>query len=463
MDGDRSERIKQQLSWHKRIGRDVNIPAGFHAFRKAKAWGAMVKAVQRHQLGTSHRKLPEPEQIDENFDPFVGVEITPDVGDSVNDDNCSIPGGDDDNDGVRSNVGSGSDEFPNTDDDDDVASNTDIVADEVSAHHISLDPVVDSECEDIGCEGEDADEGDEELMESNHAFAVKLGVVPPRSTRDAGCQLPSPYTAGCTWSREDWSCSYDAVFMAFWSLYEQSSQNWRCNWRERALEWNGPLGENFDHLIILAATPVSIQDRMGWFCRYRDRLRNQLSRKDPGSFPRRGQVPASASRILELLFGKATGPYLEQRLICRSCEESSRAEREICFLALGGLQKDKTQVWLHTIWAEFVNRSKTEAAHMGTMCPHCRGPNEVQDLRMPEVPWIWFEHERSSPVWPSLTLGFDSPTQRLRYSLRVIIYAGGNHFTVELLLSGWSRDTTRIAEVGVRGHRLCRGREGERS
>jgi hypothetical protein len=55
--GDKAIRIKEQLSWHKRIGGDVNIPRGFHSFRKTKAWVAMVKAVQRHLHGVSHQKL----------------------------------------------------------------------------------------------------------------------------------------------------------------------------------------------------------------------------------------------------------------------------------------------------------------------------------------------------------------------------------------------------------------------
>jgi hypothetical protein len=94
------------------------------------------------------------------------------------------------------------------------------------------------------------------------------------------------------------------------------------------------------------------------------------------------------------------------------------------------MQQNKNPIGLHMIWAEFINHSKKKPAHLGTACPHCRDQNEVRVLRMPEVPWIWFERKRSSPVWPSLTLEFDSPTQWLRYSLRVIIYAGGNHFTV---------------------------------
>jgi hypothetical protein len=57
VDGDRADRIKEQLSWHRRIDGDVNIPTRFHEFRKAKAWVAMIQAVQRHLDGVAHQKL----------------------------------------------------------------------------------------------------------------------------------------------------------------------------------------------------------------------------------------------------------------------------------------------------------------------------------------------------------------------------------------------------------------------
>ena len=53
----RAERIKEQLSWHRKIGGDVNIPKGFHKFRKGKAWVAMVQAVRRHLRGKAHQKI----------------------------------------------------------------------------------------------------------------------------------------------------------------------------------------------------------------------------------------------------------------------------------------------------------------------------------------------------------------------------------------------------------------------
>lgn len=57
IDGVNARLINKQLRWHKRIGGDVNIPNGYSTFRKAKAWVAMVKAVQRYKRGISRRKL----------------------------------------------------------------------------------------------------------------------------------------------------------------------------------------------------------------------------------------------------------------------------------------------------------------------------------------------------------------------------------------------------------------------
>lgn len=60
---DKVDRIKEQLFWHKRIGGDINIPAGFHSLHKAKAWVVMVRAVQRHLHGVAHQKLKGTYQV----------------------------------------------------------------------------------------------------------------------------------------------------------------------------------------------------------------------------------------------------------------------------------------------------------------------------------------------------------------------------------------------------------------
>jgi hypothetical protein len=226
-----------------------------------------------------------------------------------------------------------------------------------------------------------------------------------------------------------------------------ASASWRDDWIRYAPDWNGPLGNNFDHFILLADTSVSTQDRADWFCHYRDRFRDQLSHTDPRSFPHQGQLPASASRILEVMFGRSAGPYLEQHLACTNFGALSQAERDIGLITMG-LECDwSTPVSLHTVWTTFVHRVGTETFRWNATCSRCRGPNKVWELKMPAVPWIWFERDQHSPVRPSLALTFGPQPLQLTYSLRAIVYSGGNHFTVRFReqSGGWWRHDGRVA------------------
>jgi hypothetical protein len=374
-------------------------------------------------------KPAEPEETSEDTNPFTGMEIASDTEDS-------------DNYNAHSDIAGSSDD--NCSDVDD-SGDTDVIMEDALAHDILLDSVANSEDEnsdpeddsDIDIEGEEeleiweSQEGDGIPAEFNHGFSgAELGIVPPQPTPRTADQHTQRYTAGCMWTAENWSCSYDAVFMAFWSLYEQSSTSWHDDWMRFAPDWNGPLGNNFDHLILLANTSVGAQDRAEWFCRYRDCFRDQLSHADPSSFPRRGQLSASASRILEAMFGRSTGPYLEQHLACTNCEMPSQTEREIGLLTMGLGCNRETPVSLQTVLTTFVHRAETDVHRLDATCSHCQGPNKVEGVKMPAVPWIWFERDRCSPVGPSLALTFDSQPLQLNYSLRAIIYSGQDHFTI---------------------------------
>lgn len=379
----------------------------------------------------------DPEELDNGDDPFTKIEIASDMDDSDAGDNTepsAVVGCDSDDSIVRA------------------------LENIILANDILLDSAANSgdESVDIGdwgtdSEVEDADfsdegmdtggEGDNQINPQEEEVGgqaglerwfngVELGIVPPTPAHGAGDRQPEPYRAGCKWTSADWSCSYDAVFMSFWVIYEQSSVGWRGNWIQHTPDWNTPLSDNFDHLVLLAGTQVNARDHTVWFSCYRDRFRDQLSRMDPRTFPRRGPVSASASRILQIIFGRDPGPYLEQHLVCLDCGALAQAECEMCFLAAGcGLDRN-IPTSLDAVWEQFIQRCQRDPFHPRGRCSLCRGPNKVQGLEMPDVPWIWFERERPSPVGPSLTLTFDSPPQRLSYSLRSIIYAGQNHFTV---------------------------------
>ena len=109
----------------------------------------------------------------------------------------------------------------------------------------------------------------------------------------------------CAWVMEDWSCSYDAVFLSFLSIYERSSADWRNDWIRHSRDWNTPLGNDFDHLIILTGTPVGTCDHAEWFSRYCDRFCDQLSQKIRCHFHAEGRsqhLPAGSpkSHLVEI-------------------------------------------------------------------------------------------------------------------------------------------------------------------
>lgn len=273
------------------------------------------------------------------------------------------------------------------------------------------------------------EEGDEGLLEFDNWFdGVELGIIPPIPTPRTEDQQPQRYIAGCKWDSEDYSCPYDAYLMCFWSLYEQSSATWRNEWIRHSENWNIPLSNNFDHLILLTDSPTNTRDLTAWFSHYRNSLRKQLSDADPRSFPRNGPVLASASRILGVTFGRITGPYLEQNLTCSECGMSTMAQIDTRYV-MHGRGRDRRTASLQVVWEQFVERHSESPFGQQAKCDCCEGQNRVEGLRMPETPWIWFERQRRSPVEPSPSLTFNSPSQQLRYSLQSAIYTGERHFT----------------------------------
>ena len=258
VDGDKVTRIKGQLSWHRHVGGDINIPKGFHGFCKVVAWVAMVRAVERHAHGVADQKLKgmymlscriihilkrftEPDELDNISDPFADIEIASDA--------------DGNNDGNNGNNAASPTVVSHDDDDpsilrtiENLILENDVLLDSATN---SGDESIDFEDEETDSEVEDADfldegmnvggEGDNRASQQedeeggrgtlNHWFdGVEFGVVPPAPTCSTGDRQLQKYRAGCRWVSADWSCSYDAVFMSFWAIYEQSSASWRGNW-----------------------------------------------------------------------------------------------------------------------------------------------------------------------------------------------------------------------------------------
>ena len=52
---------------------------------------------------------------------------------------------------------------------------------------------------------------------------IDEGIKMPRLPHDGCRTVARSFQAGCVWARNDWSCAYDTVFMAFFTIYWQSS------------------------------------------------------------------------------------------------------------------------------------------------------------------------------------------------------------------------------------------------
>lgn len=213
--------------------------------------------------------------------------------------------------------------------------NSSVYEDEGECYEIAEVTVVD-----MGDDGMDVDEG-----ETTGEMDVDEGVVADEVDPDEAVEKARPrceergtavpFRAGCVWSEQNWSCPYDADFMAFFAIYWQAPPAWRDDWRQQTLEWTGKLADHFDILLEALDSPrYSPEELSQLFSSSRDQFRQQLANHNPQKFPHTGWVLASASAILEVLFGSINGPSIEEHLICTRCGADSQTSHHFPLLAL---------------------------------------------------------------------------------------------------------------------------------
>lgn len=306
---------------------------------------------------------------------------------------------------------------------------------------------------------DDEDQADEVRAMTACTTADKMDIdeaaITPRPDHEV-CRMVFPLRAGCVWTRPDWSCAYDVVFMAFFSIYRQSSLTWRDDWRKQSPEWTTQLADRFDLLLEALDLPGYSRDALSKvFSRLRDHFRDQISSFNPQRFPRRGQVLTSVCAILELLFGSVRGPGIEQHVSCTSCGLASRTSRHFPYLGLPVLAEDYRRETdprfapSETLLARFVESMATKSPPCGA----CHGPTQIQSITMPNSPWIWFETNGDTTMAPSPTMLIKLSNRHIVYDLHAIIYLGGDHFTARMQdspHSWWSYDG--MWEFGVPRH-----------
>lgn len=260
--------------------------------------------------------------------------------------------------------------------------------------------------------------------------------------------------AGCMLDRDNWSCSYDSVFMSFFFIYKKSPSAWRSKWSQQVPTWNGPLEAAFDKLIAMAHNRQHSQATLSQeFTSFREGFRDQLSLVNPVYFKRYGQVSASVCNILSYLLGGVVTqePHLNQQLVCNRCGTSAPARCSFPLLGSTELlrtfrhQDDPEYLPLQIAVTRYVEHS-SHNAHLHR-CPGCPGSLSVGSLTIPDMAWLWIELcDSKSPVSPSLRLVFHVQAQRQVYNLQAVIYNGGNHFTARFFdhsSTWWNYDDMR--------------------
>lgn len=249
--------------------------------------------------------------------------------------------------------------------------------------------------------------------------------------------IAAPFQAGCVWTRQNWSCAYDVVFMVFFSIYQQSPPSWRRDWRWQSPDWTVQLADHFDLLIEALNSPERSPRALSTlFSSLRDQLRDKLSKFEPERFPRTGPIPASACRILEILFGSIHGPGIDQRLSCNNCGTTSQTSHHFPLLALPVFRRDYRRksdprfVSSETLVTRFIESLATPPS--SPPCGSCHGTTQARTLSMANFPWIWFEVKGDNTMSPSPAVLIKLSDQRLAYDLHSIIYLGGDHFTARI-------------------------------
>lgn len=271
-------------------------------------------------------------------------------------------------------------------------------------------------------------------------------------TTDEHRWLPENLKAGCVWDDDNYSCAFDVVFMAFYSMYGQSDSTWRNTWKAESPLWNVQLGSLFDAL--LAATNIknpSAEQCSSWFSSCRNVFRNQVTQSEPVAFPH-GRRFAPVSKLLHrILGGVEAEPFAYQDLICTTCGATKNDKRlSLSYIGcppnLDRLRhsEDPTILPLQQLLTRFIETHQTEPAQIYQTCTDCSAPRRVRSLRLVESSWTWFEIQKNHQfILPSLEISYQPQITQRTHTLQGIIYLGNGHFVARMrkdLTMWWNYD-----------------------
>ena len=256
--------------------------------------------------------------------------------------------------------------------------------------------------------------------------------------RDKALSLP----AGCMWVAN--SCAYDTFFMLMFSIYRDSSGEWKSLFQSMGA-WYLFLVNQFECLM----TPANFSSTER-FSECRDRLRTLLSQHDSELFSPSGERHTSIRQVFEILEKSSCRNFtLSQKFTCaRGCE----SECNILHLPDACTSGNWTNTARRT---GFVYRREEASIQLfidlqiaakiqrgrGSWCSRCQGSQTSQvHLRDPS-PWLYFgipPNVRPHPELPPTLEIRGDITNMLTYRLSAVVYYNGQHFT-----GAWAnRDTS---------------------
>jgi hypothetical protein len=264
---------------------------------------------------------------------------------------------------------------------------------------------------------------------------------------------PLLLSAGCSWTAENWSCAYDSVFMSLYGVYATSSPQIRRDFISISALANS-LVQSFEVLSLPLSHTTSV------FNHQRDNLRDSLSAVDPEMFRRVGQIGASVSAIIDIVFPSST----RQLIILPSCPRrcsfiqsfsESLSDNLNTFPSVmvppemrigGGTQNS---VHLDAYISDFITKASQNREHLmnfpnQTTCRECSSTfSGASAVFLKPPPLLFFEVPAEAglsvcSVLPSPYIKVPSLHCQVSYRLAAVIYLGGYHFTCRLVMNDYA-------------------------
>lgn len=250
-------------------------------------------------------------------------------------------------------------------------------------------------------------------------------------------KLNSKALPGCTWSKT-WSCAYDCVFMALYSIHRCSTEEWRLRWSV-ATPCAVALAQKFDKLAAvrnrhLEATSIN---------KMRDEFKAYMAKVDHAAFPR--DEPKAIS-IWELLTVVLHWTNQTLRLVARPGYHSAikchhHVNRSTMLQDLYDRKDSHLEAkdrHTHQCWVNSACTLDREHIWRPTHSKRC-GNGSSTPFVLNDPPLILVlchTPTMGNNVLPVRSLRVPGRRGQIRYSLSSIIYWGDNHFTSRIFVRG---------------------------